>query len=123
MIIADIEKMITWCYLDDDLSPCLTSSFLINNQNMANLDSPILGSTLLQIANEKNRKRKRVGTSFDSIDSALKGGVDYGQISCISGDKGMGKTTVYLSLLSSTLSSLLSSCLFYSKTSYPNQYF
>lgn len=60
---------------------------------------PILGLTLLNVAKEKsqNQKRRRVGVSFDSIDSALKGGVDYGRTSCISGDKSQGKTTVRLS--------------------------
>ena len=40
------------------------------------------------------RKRKRGCTSCRSIDEALNGGFDYGQLSCISGDKSTGKTAV-----------------------------
>lgn len=65
---------------------------------MASPTLPNLGSTLLKLANEKSqtRKRKRVGASFDPIDTALKGGLDYGRISCISGEKSKGNTTVGL---------------------------
>ncbi|RDI84779.1 Alpha-glucosidase [Venturia inaequalis] len=68
---------------------------------MTNPALPILGSTLLNLANEKSqsRKRKRVGASFDPIDTALKGGLDYGRISCISGDKSQGKTTIAIHCL------------------------
>lgn len=68
---------------------------------MASPALPILGSTLLKLSNEKcqNQNRKRVGASFDPIDAALKGGLDYGRISCISGDKSQGKTTVGVSQL------------------------
>jgi predicted ATP-dependent serine protease len=68
---------------------------------MASPAFPVLGSILLQLTNDRSlsRKRKRVGVSFDPMDSALKGGVDYGRISCISGDKSQGKTTVRFSVL------------------------
>jgi hypothetical protein len=57
---------------------------------------PVLASTLYAILNNpcKSRKRKRVGTACSPIDDALRGGVDYGHITCISGEKGTGKTTV-----------------------------
>ncbi|QDS73877.1 hypothetical protein FKW77_006976 [Venturia effusa] len=68
---------------------------------MASPALPILGSTIFKISSEKtqNAKRKRVGASFDPIDIALKGGLDYGQISCISGDKSQGKTTIAIHCL------------------------
>jgi predicted ATP-dependent serine protease len=91
------------CYVWSRAAACIDDDFpfsVFSSQQQvtySRMTSPVLGSTLLRIVDEKSqsRKRKRVGMSFDAIDSALQGGVDYGAISCISGDKSQGKTTVW----------------------------
>jgi hypothetical protein len=118
--------MITWCCLDDNLS--FLDVFFSQQQRtkMTSPVLPILGSTLLQLINDKAQsgKRKQVGTSFDLIDSALRGGVDYGRISCISGDKGMGKTTVGFSCaLNSQIWSRLSNVLLNLEIDHHSYYF
>lgn len=57
-------------------------------------DAPSLASAELEIALERNAKRTRTGTSCTVIDEALRGGVDSGIVTCISGDRGLGKSTV-----------------------------
>jgi hypothetical protein len=41
---------------------------------------------------------QRTGSYCSSIDEALHGGIESGRITCISGDKGTGKTTVGIGL-------------------------
>jgi len=56
----------------------------------------VLASTLFTIVNDQGRLRRRkcLATACSPIDDALRGGIDYGRITCISGEKGTGKTTV-----------------------------
>jgi RecA/RadA recombinase len=64
------------------------------------MDTPAeanLASTLLGVLNDdpsKSQKRKRLSTSCSVIDGALRGGIEHGRVTCISGEKGTGKTTV-----------------------------
>jgi RecA/RadA recombinase len=63
---------------------------------MALKAEPILASTLLSVVNSlsKFKKGNRLKTACSPIDDALCGGIDYGHITLISGEKGTGKTTV-----------------------------
>ncbi|KAF2773111.1 hypothetical protein EJ03DRAFT_306169 [Teratosphaeria nubilosa] len=79
---------------------------------MAAAAEPILASTLSTshaLQREKDdvtgplQKRRRVGTSLASIDSALSGGLDYGQISCISSPPEAGASDLVLAILVSHL--------------------
>jgi predicted ATP-dependent serine protease len=68
-----------------------------NHQTKMTLPAePLLASTLYAILDEArtSNKRKRVGTACSPIDDALRGGIDNGRVTCISGEKGSGKTTV-----------------------------
>ena len=55
---------------------------------------PVLASTELDYQLRKCATRKRVKSGCSVIDDVLKGGLDSGRITCISGDRALGKTTV-----------------------------
>jgi RecA/RadA recombinase len=57
---------------------------------------PVLASAELDYQLRKNATRIRIKSGCSTIDDALKGGLDSGRITCISGDKALGKTTVGL---------------------------
>jgi RecA/RadA recombinase len=55
---------------------------------------PTLGSTELDYVLRNQASMSRVKTSCTAFDAILKDGVESGRITCISGDRGTGKTTV-----------------------------
>jgi predicted ATP-dependent serine protease len=57
---------------------------------------PILASVDLEqrLNRQPSSHSQRTGTCCSAIDEALHGGIESGRITCISGDKGTGKTTV-----------------------------
>lgn len=62
---------------------------------MATPEEPMLASTVYHVFNDRTRLAKvRLKTTCSPIDDALRGGIDYGRVSCISGEKGTGKSTV-----------------------------
>jgi predicted ATP-dependent serine protease len=55
---------------------------------------PIAASAELDVQLRRNAARKRTKSLCPVLDEVLKGGLDSGRITCISGDRGFGKTTV-----------------------------
>jgi predicted ATP-dependent serine protease len=55
---------------------------------------PVLASADLDLQLRRKAARKRTKSSCSVLDDVLMGGVDSGRITCISGDRGLGKTTV-----------------------------
>jgi RecA/RadA recombinase len=55
---------------------------------------PMLGSVELEYVLRSQSSIKRVKTSCPTFDTILNHGVESGKITCISGDRGTGKTTV-----------------------------
>ncbi|KAF2433109.1 P-loop containing nucleoside triphosphate hydrolase protein [Tothia fuscella] len=66
---------------------------------------PIRASALYRVLKKaKNTKKKKLlSTTCTPFDDALRGGFDYGRISCISGERGSGKTTISIQLLATHL--------------------
>jgi hypothetical protein len=74
---------------------CNQLGFDMAAQNIGNTAAvPVLASAELGTLLERNRKRKRTETTCSSIDNCLHGGIESGYLTCISGDKETGKSTV-----------------------------
>lgn len=70
-----------------------------NNASSARPATPILASTLLALTRTKSQhargiKRKRIGAECQVLDDQLQGGLGYGEINLISGEQGVGKSSV-----------------------------
>ena len=66
---------------------------------MASSPIPILASALFaKLKSNNGSKQRRIGTGCSKIDEILKGGFSPGEITCLSGDVGTGKTVVGLHL-------------------------
>ena len=73
---------------------------------MADPAPPILGSTLLAAALARSRSHPALPplcTGYPSIDTALDGGLRFGEITSVAGASGMGKTLVGCVLAPSVL--------------------
>jgi predicted ATP-dependent serine protease len=55
---------------------------------------PVLASAELDLQLRRKAAQKRTKSSCSVLDDVLVEGVDSGIITCISGDRGLGKTTV-----------------------------
>jgi len=55
----------------------------------------VLASDELDEALRRRKEQRRTKASCFVLDDMLKGGIESGRITCISGDRASGKTTVY----------------------------
>jgi predicted ATP-dependent serine protease len=54
----------------------------------------VLASDEISIQLQRKQNRQTIGTRCNAIDEALRGGIESGQLTCISGDRETGKSTV-----------------------------